>query len=326
MRPVLPHQACVRIIRPSGRGGDEFLAANLVSLEAAGLRVLPPPLPVDLDADLWPYTAGSTQHRLAALSAALLEEESQVLLCARGGYGCSDLLPGLPWERLRHSPPKWLVGFSDITALSCALWEKAGWPSIHGPMPASPLWGQNSQADIAALLALLGSDLSQPKQGTLSLSPLQEEPPLHRSVKGWLLGGCLSVLANLIGTPYLPQAAGAILLLEDTGENPGRLLRYFNQLLQSSFLDGVAGIVWGNLAALGSDLSPLEVKAELATRAPLPMWSSEDFGHLSPNYPFVIGAEATLDSTKGLLSWHYDSESRAKAGKGRDLGVSASLS
>jgi muramoyltetrapeptide carboxypeptidase len=196
-----------------------------------------------------------------------------------------------------------LIGFSDISCLISAFWTRLGWPGIHGPMPGSSLWGQNSTEDIAQLLALLKD--GQAKQGMLRLSPIDAEGhTAAREQTGWLFGGCFSVLTNLIGTPYLPRSlAGALLLFEDTGENYGRLLRYWNQWLQSGILDGVRGIVLGRFSDLEAGSFEAELKAEFARRCGLPCWSSEDFGHVSPNFPFVIGAQGSIAADGTVLRW-----------------------
>jgi muramoyltetrapeptide carboxypeptidase len=218
--------------------------------------------------------------------------DAQVVFAGRGGYGASDLLPLIPWEKLKGLAPRCLVGFSDITALHSAFWTKLGWSGLHGPMVGSPLWGLNSSEDIAALLSLI--EHGQPPRGMLRISPCaRAATDSRKALKGWLFGGCFSVLTNLIGTPYLPASlAGAILLFEDTGENCGRLLRYWNQWLQSGLLQGVEGVVWGRFTQLEGTVSEGETRAELSRRSPLPCWTSEDFGHCSPNFPFLIGATA----------------------------------
>lgn len=245
----------------------------------------------------------SLEHRLTELLGSLHHHDAPVLLAARGGYGASDLLPHLPWEELRKLPPRWLVGFSDISCLQSAFWTKLGWPSIHGPMLASPLWGLNSRDDVQQLIGLLQS--RQGKKGVLRISPLGTlAKAASQPLSGWLFGGCFSVLTNLIGTPYFPSSlAGALVLLEDTGENQGRMLRFWNQWLQSGVLAGVRGVVLGRFVNGEPGTNERELRSELAVRCPVPCWSSEDFGHISPNFPFVIGARGQLSSGTQQLRW-----------------------
>jgi muramoyltetrapeptide carboxypeptidase len=140
--------------------------------------------------------------------------------------------------------------------------------------------------------------------GSLALkawSPTQE-------VSGILFGGCFTVLTNLIGTPYLPSSlAGHIVFFEDTDENPARLMRAFNQWLQSGLLNNAKALIIGSLRNLGekiADCAPY-VYEHFANRAgpSLPVFSTADFGHSSPNFPLMVGAHATIKGNQ--LKWTY---------------------
>lgn len=292
----------IRIIRPSSRGGEDLLKDRILDLENHGFKVLPilesPPSP-------WPFTAGSISDRKSNLVSALFETESNIIMCARGGYGASDLLPHLPWEELRHQSHKWIVGFSDISAIHSAFWTQLKWPGIHGPMPGSTLWGQSSQDDIQFLIELMLQRKDQ--SGSLEISPLSDHK-IGTKTEGWMFGGCLSVLVNLIGTPYFPKSlAGAFLFLEEINESPGKIMRMWNQLVQSKSTRGLKGIIWGRITELGTH-SEEDLKQELAKTNDVPVWSSNDFGHSSPNWSIIIGAQAQLDPFTSRLNWHYSIE------------------
>ncbi|MFK7823409.1 MAG: LD-carboxypeptidase [Oligoflexales bacterium] len=293
-------KATIRIIQPSSKGGEDLIPGRIAQLESEGFNIL---YDEPSSSTPWPYTAGSINERSERFLSALLEPESQIILCARGGYGASDLLPHLPWAKLGSIRHKWIVGFSDISAIHAAFWTVLSWPGIHGPMPGSALWDLNSTEDIDFLLHLMSQS---EKAGSIPLSPLNNigAAPLQ----GRLFGGCMSVLCNLIGTPYFPQSLkDYYIFLEDTGENPGQLIRHWNQLIQSGALSGALGVIWGHLKNLDSSLEEEEVKRELAERSPIPAWSTIEFGHLSPNWSLVIGANAKLDSKACQLNWHFSS-------------------
>ncbi len=281
----------IQIVFPSSLGKDETLQKSLEDLENAGFQwdLHRPTLDTKL-----PFAAGSLQSRLEALNSALLSEH-RFILCGRGGYGASDLLPFLDWPRLRSTSHKWVIGFSDISALQSALYTKLGWPSIHGPMPSSELWAKNGRDDIEQLYELLRHpEHMQSEISVMAYSSTQ-------SVQGTLFGGCLSVLCNLIGTPYFPTSLkDKLFFCEDTGESPGRLLRMVNQLLMSGHLAGCAGFVLGNTSP-----DPLDERLprELAKRLPIPVFTTQSFGHLSPNFPIVIGALAYIRNEN--LRWSY---------------------
>ncbi len=307
-------QRVIRIIRPSSREKPDLLSEKIKELREKKWNVLYDELPEDMDNK---YVAAPLSARLKALSDALMEKESTCVLCARGGYGASDLLSALPWSRLRKIEPKLVVGFSDISAIHSALYAKLGWSGIHGPMPATTLWRKDGESkDIDILLKLLDLLASKaPLKGSLSLDGLviksdgdagssSKSLSVGDSIEGWLFGGCFSVLSNLIGTPFFPKSLkGAILFLEDTGDNPGRLLRYWNQWLQSGVLNGVRGAILGNFLKLGDRIpdNDLFFLKEFARRSPFPVFETTLFGHVSPNYPLMIGAKATV--TAKLVRW-----------------------
>ena len=149
------HQTPIRLIRPASRETDNILAAHLKDLEENGFIVSQSHHGQDPS---WKYTSGSYEDRLSELSEALQDKNTSNLLCARGGYGVSDLLAGLPWSKLRQISPKTIVGFSDISALHSAVYAILGWPSIHGPMPSMDYWRIGSQ-DVSTLKGLLKGDI-----------------------------------------------------------------------------------------------------------------------------------------------------------------------
>ena len=297
----------LRIIRPSSREPADLLGPRLDELAAAGFEVLHDEIPRDPD---WPYTAAPTAERAQALAAALTESRSDFVLCARGGYGASDLLPRLDWSQLASAKPKLVVGFSDVSALHSALYTRLGWPGLHAPMPATTLWRKDGQEDdVGQLLALLKTfQADGTATGSLAVQPVgtSEAAPLV----GPLFGGCFTVLTNLIGTPYFPRSlAGHVVFIEDTGEHPARLMRALNQWLLAGVLDGARALVVGYLRDLGDkipDCAPF-VYQQFAARVPVPVYATPLFGHTSPNHPLLIGADAVLG--QGRLTWRYRRES-----------------
>ncbi len=310
----------IRIIRTSSREQQDLLPGKLKEFERAGFRVIFEDLPADPE---WAYVAAPSELRAKLLSTALLENESTVVMCARGGYGASDLLPLLPWDLLRKksAAPKLLIGFSDTSALHSALWQQLGWVSIHGPMPATSLWpegaiGDHALApDVGRLLDLISGNIHGSSVKLRHVHCHSSPGPVE--VDGWLFGGCFSVLTNLIGTPYLPASFdGAVLFFEDIGEHPARLARFLNQWQQAGLLDGVRAIVWGTLTQLGQNIPDCSdfVYAELAKRVGhIPSYRSNEFGHIAPNWPLGIGARAKISHSKTgavKLEWNFGQSSQ----------------
>ncbi len=288
-------KAHIRIISPSGRFDHSLLLARLEVLRqkfnVSYHKLEPDPS--------WPFLAGSFQDRLAQLSEALLADDVDVILGARGGFGASDLLPHLPWGELKKVKPKVVIGFSDITALQSALFSQLGWPHIHGPMPGTKLWDEAGGEDVEALVRLMegrGEPMNIP------LVPLGGHG--IPSLEGWSYGGCLSVLTNLIGTPYFPRTLyGSLLYWEDIGEHPARILRFINQWTQSKALDGVKGIILGRFAdcEVKGQFTEDQMKAEIASRLRIPVWLTPLFGHCAPNWPMPVGYPLRIE--RQSLSW-----------------------
>lgn len=263
------------------------------ALEAAGLTLSYHKLDSDLN---WPFTAGSRIDRLEQLQNALRAPEVTYLMSVRGGYGMSDLLDGINWEQYRSMKPKAAIGFSDISALHSALYTKLGWNSIHAPMPATDLWGKHGDDDVRALLELLLGTRNE-----VELPLLYEGRGMSPRMQGPAFGGCLSVLTNLIGTPYFPTSlAGHILYWEDINEHPARIMRFVSQWQLSGALEGVRGLVLGRF--VGSDVENMcteaQMRAALVQRLNFPVWFCPLFGHCSPNWPLPVGWSVEIDGDR----------------------------
>jgi len=243
----------------------------------------------------WRYLAGSDVRRLDELSAALADPGIRAVFCARGGYGATRLLTRLG-ARTPPAPTKPLVGFSDITALH--LWLQAhGHISIHGPVLTQ--LGRLSEASAERLFALLESP--QPAaalSGTASY--------VSGTAEGPLIGGNLSVLTRMLGTPFMPTLDGAILLLEDQGERPYRLDRMWTHLALAGVFARVRGIALGLFTGCeepGAPYTSTDVLRELAQDTHLPCAAGFPVGHGEVNEPVPLGARVRLDAEHARLTF-----------------------
>lgn len=231
------------------------------------------------------YFAGDDDRRLGELLEALADPAVDALICARGGYGTTRLLPGIDLAAVRDAN-KTLVGFSDITALH-AIWAQAGVRSIHAPMVAAL-----GKAD-ARIRELWIDALECPdKTRRWNLCPLVEG-----EASGLLAGGNLAVLGALLGTPYQPDFTGRILFLEDVGERPYRIDRVLTSLRQAGAFDGLAGLVLGSFTEgdPGADgVTVEEVFADHFLGASFPVVTGFPAGHIDENEPVPLGARAIL--------------------------------
>jgi muramoyltetrapeptide carboxypeptidase len=234
------------------------------------------------------YLAGDDARRLSELLAALAEPSARAVFCARGGYGATRLL-----SRLAGMPPpgerKLLVGFSDITALH--LWLQAhGWISIHGPVLTQ--LGRLGTATHTRLFGLLESgDAAAPLQGT--------DTYVGGSAEGRLVGGNLSMLSRVIGTPFMPVLEDTVLLLEDQGERPYRIDRMWTHLALAGVFARVRGIVLGSFTQCEEKDAPYssgELLRELAEATGLPCAAGFPIGHGDANEPVPLGVRVRLDA------------------------------
>ncbi len=248
------------------------------------------------------YLAGDDTARLADLQAALDDPSLKAIFCMRGGYGVTRLLPKLDWRGFAKSP-KPIVGYSDVTALLAAAHKVVGAVGIHGPMVAT----KDDLAFDAAGEALQKKLLFDPKPPG-RLAPVGGEPApwtlFAGEAEGPLIGGNLSLLSALQGTPFAPDATGAIVFIEEVEEEPYRIDRMLTQLAQSGFLKQAAGVVFGDFARCnapgGTEETNLSWVLKDRCRAlGIPVATGFPFGHRGKSWSLPYGARAKLDAPAG---------------------------
>jgi muramoyltetrapeptide carboxypeptidase len=241
------------------------------------------------------YLAGDDARRLSELDTALADPEIRAVFCARGGYGATRLLARLAAAG-PPGPRKLLVGFSDITALH--LWlQSHGRISVHGPVLTQ--LGRLSPGTRERLFTLLeATSPAAALGGTLTYVGGVAEGPL--------LGGNLSVLTRVLGTPFMPALDGAILLLEDQGERPYRLDRMWTHLQLAGVFERVRGIVLGSFTGCeerDASYSSADVLHELALATGLPCAAGFPIGHGEVNEPVPLGVRVRLDADARSLTF-----------------------
>jgi muramoyltetrapeptide carboxypeptidase len=234
------------------------------------------------------YLAGDDATRTRALQRALDDEGVDAIMAARGGYGAMRVLPHLALHRRVG-----VLGFSDVTALHLG-WQARGWRSIHGPV-VTQLGTQPAEV-VERTFAVLEGRPVEPLTGTATVRAGVAEGPL--------IGGNLSLLASLVGTPFFPSLAGAVLLLEDIGERPYRLDRLWTHLALCGAFAGVAGVVLGEFTDCeekDAAFSSAEVLRELVGALGVPAAEGFPIGHGAVNHPVVLGARVRLDAAARRL-------------------------
>jgi muramoyltetrapeptide carboxypeptidase len=294
----------VGLIEPAGFTHDAFdLAAIKATVTAMGLvpRVAPHV------AARYGYLAGSDAERAADVNAMFADDSVRAVFAIRGGWGCARILPLLDYGLIR-AHPKLLVGFSDITALHMALAARAGFTTIHGPVAASS-WGKLSWDSFRSLAFEGATPLYQPPETVDDRIAPRRGVRTFRSGKatGRLLGGNLTVLSALVGTPYLPDFTGAILFIEDTNEAEYRIDRMLTQLTLAGILGKVAGVVFGQCTDCVSDgpsyggFTLSEVLLQHLGALGVPAFQGALFGHVPNQYSLPEGCRAEIDADAGTI-------------------------
>jgi muramoyltetrapeptide carboxypeptidase len=272
----------IAVIAPAGAVQAERLAAGIAFLEARGFNVRAPRI---VTSALARYFSAGESDRRADLLDAFADPVIRAVWCARGGYGSAHLLPKLEPEWFR-SRAKLAIGFSDATALLHFLVSRAGVAALHGPMVAHDLVSQ-SPSSLEHLFAILAGGSDWRVDVPRAVQPGEAEAPL--------LGGCLTVLASLAGTPFQPSFTGAIALLEDTNERPLRRVdRLLTQLRQSRMLEGVRGIVFGAMPNCGEADELCATIADCLGDLGIPIGFGAPFGHGDENFAAPLGVRVRL--------------------------------
>ena len=295
---MLPPQARIAVVAPAGLYDAARLERGMAVVRGWGFTLVPAPHL----AARHRYTAGTAPERLADLTWALTSPDIDAVWFARGGFGTAHLLDALPWAALDGRP---VLGFSDATALFCPLLAR-GLRAIHAPV-LQGLAPYDLSADPAAIRVDSESREVLRRllcQGEATRLPGEAAQPDFAPVKGSVVGGNLSVLASLCGTPWGLRSEGRIVALEDTREHPYRIDRLLTQLIAAGGLQGAVGIALGQFdhcRAEGQTYEVREVLHELLAPLGIPVVFGLPFGHTAHNYAFELGRAATLSATG--LDW-----------------------
>lgn len=252
------------------------------------------------------YKTRSVEEQLEDLHGAFADTEVAAVIAIRGGYGCSRLLDAVDYELIAKNP-KIFVGYSDITALHLAVNKFSKLVTFHGPVLLSAFNDYTCEGFRRALFSAQPVGIlrnSDSKSGIRDLDPVRTIVPGRAS--GALIGGNLSLVSALVGTPYEIDANGKILMLEDVGEPPYRIDRMLAQLKLAGILNDCEGVVFGECAGCDPDGSQYSVwDYELGEVLdyyfkPLnkPSFYGLTFGHTSSQLTFPIGVKAVMDSEK----------------------------
>jgi muramoyltetrapeptide carboxypeptidase len=293
--PALPRGGTIGVVAPSSPIDPDRLERGVARLRAEGFSVVHGAHVLDRRGHL----AGRDEDRAADLHAMFTRPDVHAVLCARGGAGAIRLLPHLDWGLLRKNPRPFL-GYSDVTVLHLALWKRCRMPVFFAPMISSEL----ARGVSAACLQHLWRQVCEPEAaGTLDDPRCEDAVALVPGVaEGPCLGGTLSLLVALAGTPYFPDLRGAVLFFEDVDETPSHVERFLCQLREIGALEEVAGFLIGETrwdaeeAERAKRLSFAEVYQDLLAPLKRPVVYRMPVGHLPDPLTLPLGVRIRLDA------------------------------
>ncbi len=255
------------------------------------------------------YLAGADRDRAADINAFFDDDGISAVLPIRGGWGSSRVLPHLDYEKIRRNP-KVVVGYSDITALHLAIGAKTGLVTFHGPNGLGRWDSWSLEYFKRVLFAGEAVTMENPTalsdRNALTQTENRVQTITPGTARGRLVGGNLTVLTTILGSPYVPSFDGAILFLEDVGEDLYRVDRMFTQLKLAGLLDRIRGFAFGTCAECGpgegfASLTLEEILADHVKPLGVPAWFGAMIGHQTPQWTLPVGGEVEIDAGKGTI-------------------------
>lgn len=293
----------IGVIAPSSpQRDDERLKSGIRYFESLGYRVL-------CGENLWKrygYLAGTDQERIDDLNAMIRNPAVKMIIAGRGGYGMSRILGKVDYRALRRSP-KIIVGFSDVTALNLALLRRCNLVSFSGAMPGVDFWNPDEIDPFAEEWFWRCVTSRKP----LGIVRQPNDVPIaglqSGTAEGRLIAGNLTLIANLVGTPYLPSFNNALLLVEEIGEEAYRVDRLLSQLDNAGVLKNISGLLFGqftNAKPTRVSVEPLpmeEVLSEYVARAGKPALGNLLYGHIPKKLTLPIGVQVSIDGKRRVF-------------------------
>ncbi len=296
--PALGSGDIVGIVAPAGAVDHAEFAAGEARLQELGFKLVYSESIFQRDM----YFAGTVQRRVDELHEMFRAPEVKAIICARGGYGTNHLLPHLDLD-LIASNPKVFCGYSDVTTLTTVFLQRTGLVGFHGPMLAKDFCKPDGVHTESFLSAVSGTrPWSLRGADSPGLQPLRPG-----TAEGRLYGGCLSLLVASLATPYEIETDDRILFIEDLGEWPYRIDRMLMHLKYAGKLDGVRGIVFGEMKdcgpPAGADYTLQQVITRVLDGMNIPIAFGLRSGHVSAGnitLPIGVRARLTVDSAVQL--------------------------
>jgi len=256
------------------------------------------------------YLAGEDKARADDINKAFADKSVSAVHAIRGGWGSARVLPYLDYDTIRRNP-KILIGYSDITALLLAIQARTGLIGFHGPIGLGR-WDAWS-VDYYRRVLMNGEAVEYSnKQGisgdrnSLVQVEFRTRTITPGKARGRLLGGNLTVLTAILGSPYVPEWDDSILFCEDVGEDLYRVDRMFTQLKLTGVLGKIKGFIFGSCSECGpgegyASLTLEEILRDHIAPLGIPAWQGAMIGHAQPQWTLAVGAQVEVDATAGTI-------------------------
>lgn len=247
--------------------------------------------------DRYGYLAGKDTDRAQDVNAMFADKSVKAIMTLRGGWGCNRILPLLNYSLIR-SHPKILIGYSDITSLVLAIYARSRVITFHGPNATSTL--NPFTLDYLKRILFNGEAVTMQNLNTSIVEAIAPG-----KARGKLIGGNLSVLSAMLGSPYLPSWYKSILFVEDINEDVYRVDRMLTQLKNAGILNQIAGFIFGQCTNCSVGDEPsfklTQVLQDHILPLGIPAWYGSMIGHIPDKFTLPIGAEVEIDAQKGTI-------------------------
>lgn len=239
------------------------------------------------------FYAGTDFKRAEVFMDLWTDPEINAVMCARGGFGSMRILPLLDFAKIAGHV-KILVGYSDLTALLITISQHCNMVVFHGPVMTSLAQNKSDAKRLVNVLA---------RQESLVMEASKPVVIFKGSAKGPVMGGNLTTLCHLAGTPFAPDLKGKILFLEDRGEALYRIDRMLFQMKISGMLNGITGVALGSFVDCGKNADIFKIFDQSFKDLNIPVLAGFSAGHGRVNQAFPMGCNARLDTKKAALEF-----------------------
>ncbi|MEN8137164.1 MAG: LD-carboxypeptidase [Bacteroidota bacterium] len=297
----------IGLITPGSYISDEGLETAIDNVKSLGFKVK---LSKNIRKERG-YTAGSKEERVDDLHEMFADPEIKGIWAARGGYGCSGLLPLIDFDLIRKNP-KVFIGYSDITVLHLAIFKKTGLVTFHGPVASSTFTDYTRKY----VEKMITSTEIPPKvypckeNDTEALENEFFKPKVFKSgkAKGRLVGGNLSLIAALVGTEWEMELSDKLIFIEDIGEAPYRIDRMLIQVDQNKDLNDAKGLIFGVFDDAEKPEDELSLSLEQmfddnTKDLEIPCAYGFSFGHIDNQFTLPLGIMARMNSDKRTIEF-----------------------